>query len=320
MSEGRESSTATTPLLTIGVPTYNRAEKLRSALESLLRQDIASFEIVVSDNASTDATDEVLREFQTRAAMVRSYRHPTTVPVTENFRTVLRLAQGRYFMWAADDDDWDPSLASTLAQYLDDHPTVVLVAPEAQYMSPEGVRLPFFPEGAAWYGNESREPADRLDDVVDHHYGNLIYGLYRRSAMITGDGTILDSWRSPSELPIFLHAASRGDIRVLDQVLFFKSAPVATYLAVASLAGVEVPLTELESLGVAVPSAPRLSVRERLGRRRAVLSFYRQAVPDCLRAIAQLPVPAAARRRTSRRLMASFARNARKLAVRLYKA
>jgi GT2 family glycosyltransferase len=96
------------PLVSIGIPAYNRPVGLRRTLEFICSQTYSNIEIVVSDNASPDAAiKSVAEEFAARDPRVRYFRQPANIGVAENFRFVLAKASGEYFMWAADDDEWD---------------------------------------------------------------------------------------------------------------------------------------------------------------------------------------------------------------------
>lgn len=226
------------PLVSIGVPTCDRDSFLERALESLTGQDYPNLEIIISDNASTDQTPAVCARFQERHPFVRYDRSRARIGAFENFRRVLMLARGRYFMWASDDDLWAATFVSTLVNRLEADPALALAAAEAQYMLIDGTRLPVFPEGQAFYRSQ-RSRWGRLLTVVWHNYGNLFYGLYRRQTLLTANGgTVLDGIRSLNEIPVFVQVAWRGAIAVCREVLFFKTARVATYLQAAREYGI----------------------------------------------------------------------------------
>jgi glycosyltransferase involved in cell wall biosynthesis len=92
------------PLVSIGIPTYNRASLVGRAIDSALAQDYLHLEIIVSDNASSDGTAAACQERAARDSRVRYVRQPRNVGATRNFEEVLRLASGDYFMWLGDDD------------------------------------------------------------------------------------------------------------------------------------------------------------------------------------------------------------------------
>lgn len=92
------------PKVSIGLPVFNGERHLESVLISILDQSFSDFEIIISDNASTDRTYDICQKFLLLDSRVRYYRHETTLGATGNFKFVLDQARGRYYMWAADDD------------------------------------------------------------------------------------------------------------------------------------------------------------------------------------------------------------------------
>jgi glycosyltransferase involved in cell wall biosynthesis len=102
------------PLVSIGMPVYNAEQFLKQALDSLLAQDYENFEIVISDNASVDATKEICEGYLGRDARIRYNRNPSNMGPHLNFLKALELSRGKYFMWAAHDDLWESSFISKL--------------------------------------------------------------------------------------------------------------------------------------------------------------------------------------------------------------
>lgn len=100
------------PLVSIGMPVYNGEKYLRQALDSLLTQDYENFELIISDNASIDRTAEICKEYVARDRRVRYYRSKNNQGAASNFKYVLQMARGVYFMWAAHDDLWEPNFIS----------------------------------------------------------------------------------------------------------------------------------------------------------------------------------------------------------------
>ena len=94
------------PKVSIGMPVYNGERFIRKALDSLLAQTFTDFELIISDNASTDATPEICKEYAKRDNRIRFIRQPKNMGAIWNFNFVLQEAQGEYFMWAASDDMW----------------------------------------------------------------------------------------------------------------------------------------------------------------------------------------------------------------------
>lgn len=116
------------PLVSVGLPTYNRAATLKRAIESVLAQDYPNFELIISDNASTDETQIICEDFCRREVRIRYLRQSSNIGLTANFQSVLKGAQGEFFMWLADDDWIDPDYVSQCLSHLVESPDCVLVA------------------------------------------------------------------------------------------------------------------------------------------------------------------------------------------------
>ena len=96
------------PLVSIGMPVYNSERFIRRALDSLLTQQYENFELIISDNASTDNTSKIAQEYAVCEKRIILDANSHNSGVIKNFIKVLRLAKGKYFMWAAADDFWEP--------------------------------------------------------------------------------------------------------------------------------------------------------------------------------------------------------------------
>jgi glycosyltransferase involved in cell wall biosynthesis len=95
-------------LISVGVPTFNRAALLERRLANIVAQTYQRIEIIVSDNASPDAAvEKVCARWSALDSRVRVFRQPENIGAYNNFLFVLDQARGRYFVWAADDDEWD---------------------------------------------------------------------------------------------------------------------------------------------------------------------------------------------------------------------
>ena len=90
------------PLVSVGIPTYNRPEGLRRTLECITGQTYRNLEIIISDNCSPDpAVEQVTRSFMAQDARIQYFRQPENKGAAFNFKFVLEQATGEYFMWAA---------------------------------------------------------------------------------------------------------------------------------------------------------------------------------------------------------------------------
>ncbi len=224
-----------TPLVSIGLPTYNRADLLDRALKSLISQDYPNLELIVLDNASTDHTETVCSKYVGSCSFVCCHRNATNVKAFGNFEQVLKLARGEYFMWAADDDLWESDYVSTLVSVLQADPSLMLAAAETQYMLPDMTKLPFFPGAPCYYGGQNEtSQLQRLLQIVrrTQRFGNLIYGIFRRDGLMLGDETVLSRVNYISEIPLFIWIGAQGSIRVHPRVLMYKSMSLSLYMKV----------------------------------------------------------------------------------------
>jgi len=115
------------PRLCIGIPVYNGGSLLFEMLESLVTQTFTDFEIVISDNASTDDTSEIVRRFANVDKRIRYHRNEINIGAAPNFNKVFELAGNpTYFKWAACDDLYKPTYLERCVDVLDKEPGVVL--------------------------------------------------------------------------------------------------------------------------------------------------------------------------------------------------
>jgi glycosyltransferase involved in cell wall biosynthesis len=128
------------PLVTIGLPVYNGGEFLDEAVESLLAQDYSNFELLISDNGSTDTTRAICEEWAARDARVRLVRQPKNRGAMWNFHFVMRHALSEYFVWAAHDDLWEPDFLSSCMAVLLADPRAVLCHCVIQPIASDGAR------------------------------------------------------------------------------------------------------------------------------------------------------------------------------------
>jgi GT2 family glycosyltransferase len=126
------------PLVSIGVPTYNRARTLRRTLTSALAQTHRSIELVVSDQASSDGTEELCRELAERDERLRYLRQPTNAGgSTANFNLLGRELRGPYAMLLADDDWLDEDYVERCLALLTQRPDVAVAYGRARYFDGE---------------------------------------------------------------------------------------------------------------------------------------------------------------------------------------
>jgi glycosyltransferase involved in cell wall biosynthesis len=169
------------PLISIGIPVYNGEKYLAQAIESVLAQTYQNFELLISDNCSTDRTQAICEAYAEQDDRIRYYRNEVNLGAAPNFNRVFELARGEYFQWLASDDILTPALLEKCVSMLEADPSAVLC---------------FF-----WvrYINEQSEPGDsctlelrvqaekartRFRDVMlGWHNSFYVFGLIRTTAL-----------------------------------------------------------------------------------------------------------------------------------------
>jgi glycosyltransferase involved in cell wall biosynthesis len=133
------------PALSVGLPVYNGERFVATALDSLLGQSFRDLEITISDNASTDSTPEICREYARRDGRIKYIRQPANVGLLPNVEFVMRQARGRYCMLVGDDDVYEPEFAAKLIGLLERNPTVGLAHSGYTFIDADGSWTPAAP-------------------------------------------------------------------------------------------------------------------------------------------------------------------------------
>ncbi len=119
-------STEGPPLVSVGMPIYNGGKVLRRALDSILAQDYSNFELIISDNASSDETSEICKEYSLRDTRIIYFRAARNMGAAWNFNQVVKLSKGKYFMRMSHDDIRAPTYISQCVALLEANDRAVL--------------------------------------------------------------------------------------------------------------------------------------------------------------------------------------------------
>jgi glycosyltransferase involved in cell wall biosynthesis len=123
----RDGNSELPPKVSIGMPVYNAESYLREAVESLLAQTFTDYEIIISDNASTDQTEAICRAYAKADSRISYVRQSENLGATGNFNHVFGLARGPYFKWASYDDVCEPDFLAKCVEVLESRPEIVWV-------------------------------------------------------------------------------------------------------------------------------------------------------------------------------------------------
>lgn len=172
---------ANKPLVTVGVPVYNGERFLRYTLESLLAQEFKDFELLISDNGSTDATPAICEEFARRDPRIRYIRHDVNRGASWNFKYLLDSAVGEYLMWAGSHDMWHPRFIGACLEVLAHDPEVVVAYTQAQMIDADGNPIEIMKDDVDTRGYGL---VRRVRIVISNlNTGNMVYGMFRTETL-----------------------------------------------------------------------------------------------------------------------------------------
>lgn len=158
--------------VSVGMPVYNGERWLPDAIESILGQTCTDLELIISDNASTDATEQICRDYAARDNRVHYYRNERNLGVSPNFNAVFLHARAPYFKWAAASDHCAPTFLQRCIEELEQHPEMVMCFPRAQLF----VDIP-------GDGKDYQESLSVVDDAPGDRFINSIERMGLNNAM-----------------------------------------------------------------------------------------------------------------------------------------
>jgi len=205
------------PRVSIGMPVYNCEKFLHQSVGSLLAQTYGDIELVITDNKSTDATEEICREFAAKDKRVRYYRNEKNLGGPGNFRRVFSLCTGEYHKWSTADDYWDPTVVEKCVAVLDREPEVVAAYPKTTLIKETGEFIEHYEDNFDLHENAPSARFIRILDAVSlcHvHLGVIRRAIMKRTALI-GDELSSD-FRFLAELSLY------GKFSVIPEYLFFR--------------------------------------------------------------------------------------------------
>jgi glycosyltransferase involved in cell wall biosynthesis len=207
------------PRIAIGLPVHNGQNYLRDAIESILDQSYDAFQLVITDNCSTDATEGICREYAARDPRIEYHRHPENIGAAPNFNSCFQLCQGRgieYFKWAAHDDVLGRDFLKVCVERLDADPRLAL----AHTLS---VRIDKDRRTVGTYDSEfpldGARARDRFFRILWVDHFTEIWGLMRASFL---NKTILYGSFIGSDRTLLAEMLLQGGIAYIPEYHFFR--------------------------------------------------------------------------------------------------
>lgn len=197
------------PLVSVGMPVYNGERTVAAAIDSILRQTWAEWELVISDNASTDATATICLGFAGRDPRIRYLRQRENIGAAANFRKVLDESRGDFFMWAAADDLRSDDFIEANAGFLAAH---------AEYLascSPVRLDSRDFDPRHIGDGPVHGTRAERILAVIPAHANGRFYSVFRRQALL--DCGFIERRFLGADWAVMVHLAEKGPLNRVQQ-------------------------------------------------------------------------------------------------------
>jgi len=175
--------------VTVGMPVFNGDNYLAETMDSILAQTYQKFDVVISDNGSTDGTERICREYAAKDPRIQYHRSEVNLGVSRNFKRTVGLSSGDYFMFLAHDDKLAPEFLEQCVAVLDAEADVVLCYPKAIEIDTQG--NPLYKKEQPLDAGSSR-PHLRFRQMIrmDHNCETL-FGLTRldvlKKTVIHGD-------------------------------------------------------------------------------------------------------------------------------------
>lgn len=206
------------PLVSVALPVYNGQQFLAATIESVLGQTLGNLELIIADNASTDATGEIAASYVRMDRRVRYLRHDRNLGVNRNWSFTAQQSCGKYLKWLSASDSLAPELLAACVDCLEADPTVVLCFPHTQQVDVQGRVLGVF---SGDFEVRSADPVERFLQVASRLCINspMSAGLIRRNAV----NAELPLGNYPgADLVLMAKVALHGRFALLPEALFYR--------------------------------------------------------------------------------------------------
>lgn len=202
------------PLVTIGMPVYNGAKIVGDAINTALKQSFENFRLLISDNASTDETDRVCRDFAAKDTRIEYFRQAQNIGPVANFNFVKESCKTDFFVWLACDDRWHPDFLKLSIEKMQQNPECSLVFSDFRVMNLENNELD--PQLVKIMPDQSPFPGHRILTRILDMKPSLVYGLQRQCFLHDLRLELFDF----SDVFFSFQAALRGTLEILPEPLY----------------------------------------------------------------------------------------------------
>ncbi len=171
------------PCISIGLPVYNGENFIEETINSLLNQTFTDFEIIIYDNASTDATESICREYALKDKRISYYRSASNLGAAKNYNRTFKLAKGKYFKWAGHDDICEPEFLEKCLRIMESNPDIVLCYPKAYIINEEGENKGIYTENLNNLAEKPHQRFYKLLETYGWYHATQAFGLIRSDSL-----------------------------------------------------------------------------------------------------------------------------------------
>ena len=209
------------PIISIGLPVYNGENYIAQAINCVIKQTFTDWELIISDNASTDRTVNICRDFAKRDRRIRLYEQPRNMGVSPNYNEVFRLSRGLYFKWMAHDDLFSKKFLEVCLREIQGDEQVVLVFPILGFIDATGRRMGKQKKNLSILGITSKSRFIQLMKLA-REGGDVFwveYGLVRRKIL---EQTGLMGMYNGDDQVCLIEIALQGKIKQVNHEMFLR--------------------------------------------------------------------------------------------------
>ena len=217
------------PVVSIGVPVYNTDRYIACALDSIIGQTFGDFEVVISDNCSTDDTQAICESYVARDSRIRYIRQKQNVGLPRNWNAVVHAARGEFFKWASASDYCALTMLEQCVAAMRAEPDVVLCYGETQLIDQDGHAIGVYPRDLGFEESSPSERFSRVSQLLS--LNNAQCGVMRLDVLRK---TRLDRAYPAGDMVLMAELALYGRFKMLPDILLFRRQSSSTLTSMLS--------------------------------------------------------------------------------------
>jgi len=213
------------PKISIGLPVYNGEKFIRKCIESILEQTNRNFELIISDNASTDSTPDICQEFSIKDSRIKFVRQDENMGQNWNYNFLLEKAIGKYFVWVAADTIILPDFIEKSINLLESEKKIVgcisKIRIDQNYVDKFKKEKQILKKFGLVYRPYDTLPitgnyTERIRKYLEHFPWEMFYAVYRTRQLRE---SFVQDFFVGSDASLVLNLLRHGEIQVINEFL-----------------------------------------------------------------------------------------------------